>query len=343
MRMSIEGAPRFPAGLSVAPMMDWTDRHCRYFHRLLAPSAVLYTEMVHSAAIVRSDHARLLDNREVHGPVVLQIGGCDPQEMAEAAAIGAGYGFAQININVGCPSDRVQSGRFGACLMAQPERVAACVQAMRERVDVPVTVKTRIGIDDHDSDAFFARFVDTVAAAGCDTFVVHARIAVLAGLSPKQNREVPPLNYARVHRLKSRRPELTVVLNGGLTQTDQVSAHAGRVDGVMIGRAAYHNPWLLTQLERLHNPAYVAPEREAVLMEMANYAERQVAQGIPLRAIARHTLGLFQGLPGARAFRRTLSESMPEPGASPDLLRRALAPRVRMRRRAQAPPSSQTR
>ncbi len=312
------------ARLSVAPMMDWTDRHCRYLHRMLAPEALLYTEMVHCAAVVRGDTGRFLDPGEVEGPVALQLGGCDPAEMAAAARLGEQYGYAAININVGCPSDRVQSGRFGACLMASPDVVAECVRAMRAAVSVPVTVKTRIGIDDHDSDAFLDAFVDETANAGCRDFVVHARIAVLAGLSPKQNREIPPLNYARVARLKARRPELSIVVNGGIRERAAVDEHLAHFDGVMIGREAYNNPMFLAQLDAHLSATRAVPDRGEVFARYIDYAERQRAAGIPLRAVARHTLGLFQGQPGARRFRRVLGEGMQRQDAGTDLMWRAL-------------------
>ena len=311
--------------ISVAPMMDWTDRHCRFFHRLLAPTALLYTEMVHCAAVIRGDRERLLDSGGVQGPVALQLGGSNPHDMAEAANIGAQFGYDEININVGCPSDRVQSGQFGACLMARPHVVADCFARMHARVDVPVTVKTRIGIDDQDSDAFFFDFVDRVAEAGCRTFIVHARIAVLAGLSPKQNREVPPLNYARVYRLKERRPELNIVINGGLRTLAEVQAQRGHVDGVMIGRAAYQTPYFLAELHHALNADAPLPTRVAVMAELMRYARAQAASGIPLRAVARHTLGLFQGQPGARRFRRVLSEGMHHKSAGVSVLEDALA------------------
>ena len=320
--------------LCVAPMMDWTDRHCRYLHRLLAPTALLYTEMVHSAAVVRGATGRLLDNGEARGPVALQLGGSDPEEMAAAARRGEEFGYAEININVGCPSDRVQSGQFGACLMARPELVAACVARMRSAVSIPVTVKTRIGIDDLDSDEFFYRFVDTVAAAGCDVFVVHARIAVLAGLSPKQNRDVPPLNYARVQRLKRRHPELKIVINGGIREVATLREQLAVVDGVMVGREAYRNPYVLTSMSRAVDPACVPPSRREVLAAYADYAERQLAAGVPLRAVARHTLGLFQGQPGGRQFRRVLSEQMHGAAADVDVLWRAFSATERAARAA---------
>src|SRR6202795_857834 len=237
--------------LSVAPMMEWTDCHCRFVHRLFAPHALLYTEMIVSTALVRGDARRLLEHSAAEHPVALQLGGCDPKELAAAARIGAAAGFAEINLNVGCPSDRVQNGSFGACLMLKPALVADCLKAITQATQLPVTVKCRIGIDDRDDYEFFAAFVDAVAAAGIDALIVHARAAVLAGLSPKQNREIPPLNYQHVYRLKRERPELTVILNGGLTDRAEICAHvAAGLDGVMLGRAAYHRPALLAELEQ---------------------------------------------------------------------------------------------
>lgn len=317
--------------LAVAPMMSWTDRHCRYFLRLLSPRARLYTEMVTAAAVLRGDRQRLLHFDPAEHPVALQLGGNDPSEMAAASRIGAGFGYDEININIGCPSDRVQNGAFGACLMSNPALVAACVRAMRAATDVPVTVKTRIGIDDglkdRDSDAFLRDFVEPVAAAGCDTFVVHARKAILAGLSPKENRSVPPLDYGRVYRLKDEHPDLTIVLNGGLTGADEALAHLRHVDGVMIGREAYQNPWFLTELERRLGapPANVPDSRHDVVRHMLPYIESRLAAGAELKQIARHMLNLFSGRPGARHWRRYLSEHAHRPGAGPEVIEGALA------------------
>jgi tRNA-dihydrouridine synthase A len=310
-------------------MMDWTDRHCRYFLRLLSPHARLYTEMVTAKAVVHGNDARLLRFDRAEHPVALQLGGSDPGEMAEAARIGAGAGYDEININIGCPSDRVQNGKFGACLMAQPRTVAACVRAMRDAVAVPVTVKTRIGIDDHDSYAFLSDFTETVAAAGCDTFVVHARIAILEGLSPKDNRSVPPLDYDRVYRLKREHPELTIVINGGVASADEIASHLERVDGVMIGREAYQNPWFLTEIERRFCGGSAPSSRLDVLDRLVPYVERELAAGTELKHIARHVLGLFAGQPGARAWRRHLREQAPRPGAGVDVLHDAVE-RLRM-------------
>ena len=305
-------------------MMDWTDRHCRYFMRLLTPSALLYTEMVTAAAIHHGDYAALLEFDAAEHPVALQVGGSDPGLMAEAARRGGEFGYDEININVGCPSDRVQSGQFGACLMARPEVVAECLRAMQADTDVPVTVKTRIGIDDEDSYAFLRHFVNVVAEAGCRKFVVHARVAILDGLSPKENRSVPPLKYERVFRLKDDLPDLEIVLNGGLTTVGQVDDVLDRVDGVMIGRQAYHDPYFLALLEQHFNPGWRAPDRHSVVADMLPYIERELAGGERLGRITRHMLGLFAGQPGARAWRRHLSENAFREGAGPEVLIDAL-------------------
>ena len=307
-------------------MMDWTDRHCRYFHRLLSPSALLYTEMVTAAALLHGDAERLLAFSPEERPVVLQLGGCDPDAMARAARLGAGAGYDAININVGCPSDRVQDGQFGACLMDRPELVAECWRAMAEAVDIPVTVKTRLGIDGKDSDEFFLRFVETVADAGCRTFIVHARIAILEGLSPKENRTVPPLNYERVHRLKRERPDLDVVVNGGITSVAETREQLATADGIMIGRAAYQTPWLLAELERAFGDPDAAPaSRHAVVQSMLPYIETHLADDGRLHQVTRHMLGLFAGCPGARRWRRTLSEGVHHPDAGIGVVEAALA------------------
>jgi tRNA-dihydrouridine synthase A len=311
--------------LTVAPMMDWTDRHCRYFHRLLSPHARLYTEMVTSAALVRGGQLRLLEHSHEEHPVALQLGGSDPVELAEAARLGAAAGYDEINLNVGCPSDRVQSGSFGACLMREPALVGDCVRAMRDAVSVPVTVKCRIGVDDQDAYADLQHFTETMMAAGVEILVVHARKAWLQGLSPKENREIPPLDYERVYRLKREFPGLVVVINGGITSVEQVREHLDRVDGVMLGRSAYHDPYLLARLEAdLYG--LPLPERAAVLEHMRVYIEAELRRGTQLKHISRHILGLFQGEPGARAFRRTLSEGAHLPGAGWSLIEQALVP-----------------
>ncbi|MFC4763976.1 tRNA dihydrouridine(20/20a) synthase DusA [Dyella koreensis] len=311
---------------SVAPMMDWTDRHCRYFHRLLSPRARLYTEMVTSAALVRGKQLRLLEHSQQEHPVALQLGGSEPKELAEAARYGAEAGYDEINLNVGCPSDRVQSGKFGACLMREPALVGDCVKAMRDAVDVPVTVKCRIGVDDQDDYAGLQHFTETMIAAGVEILVVHARKAWLQGLSPKENREIPPLDYERVYRLKREFPQLMVIINGGITTVEQVQAHIAQVDGVMLGRAAYHDPYLLARVEAaLYGEPL--PERDEVLRHMRPYIEAELARGTSLKHISRHLLGLYQGEPGARGFRRLISEGAHLPGAGWDLIEQAMAPR----------------
>ena len=310
--------------LSVAPMMEWTDTHCRAFHRVLAPGAWLYSEMVTEAAIRHGKRDRLLAFDASEHPVALQLGGSDPAGLAEAARIGAGYGYDEINLNCGCPSERVQAGRFGACLMNEPQLVAECVAAMRAAVDVPVTVKTRIGVDGSEGFAFVSRFVETVAAAGCGLFVIHARKAWLKGLSPKENREVPPLDYPMVHRLKQAFPHLAIIINGGVASLDEVAAQLGHVDGVMIGREAYQSPWFLAELTRASGSE--APVSRAAAVEAYRpYMARQLEHGVPLRAMTRHMLGLFNGQPGGRAWRRCLSEQAGRPGAGLDVLDEALA------------------
>jgi tRNA-dihydrouridine synthase A len=310
--------------ISVAPMMDWTDTHCRYFMRLLSPGARLYTEMVTAAAIVHGDSDRFLRFNDEEHPVALQLGGSRPDWMAQATAKAAGYGYDEININVGCPSDRVQSGQFGACLMASPDLVAECVVAMRKETDIPVTVKSRIGIDDRDSYDFLKAFIEPVAAAGCQRFIVHARIAILEGLSPKENRTIPPLDYERVYRLKRDYPELEIIINGGLASLKQVDTVLERVDGAMIGRQAYHQPYFLAELEHHINATWVMPSREEIVEKMVPYIDRQVAGGTSLNSITRHMLGLFAGQPGARAWRRYISEHAHRDGAGSEVLINAL-------------------
>ena len=321
-----------PAGqlrLSVAPMMDWTDTHCRVFHRLLAPHARLYTEMVHANAVIHGDRARLLALDPVEHAVALQLGGSEPELLAQAARIGVEAGFDEINLNCGCPSDRVQAGRFGACLMREPQLVADSVAAMIDACatldrGVPVTVKCRLGVDDdHDFDHFLA-FIDTVAAAGCGMFVVHARNAWLKGLSPKENREVPPLRYDWAYRLKRERPRLQVIVNGGIATQEEATAHLAHADGAMLGRAAYHDPYLLHRLD----VAWFGGElrtRGELLRALQPYVEAQLARGVFLKHITRHLLGLFAGERGGRAFRQVLSEGAHRPGADWSLVERALA------------------
>jgi tRNA-dihydrouridine synthase A len=312
---------------SIAPMMEWTDRHCRSFHRMLTRRALLYSEMVTADAVLHGDRERLIGFDTGQHPVALQLGGSDSAKLARAAAIGAEWGYDEINLNVGCPSDRVQSGRFGACLMAEPDLVASCLAAMEAAAaPVPVTVKCRIGIDDQDPEDALPRFVRAVAAAGVGTVIVHARKAWLAGLSPKQNRDVPPLDYELVYALKRMFPELTIVLNGGIDTLEQARAHLAHVDGVMMGRAAYQDPALLLDVDAtiFGAPAPSRTRHEAVQLFLP-VIEEKLAAGVPLAAITRHMLGLFNGFPGARRWRRTLAEDARVPGAGLEVIARALA------------------
>jgi len=314
-----------PHKFCVAPMMDWTDRHCRVFHRLLTRHARLYTEMVTANAVLHGERARLLALDPSEYPVALQLGGADPAALAEAAAIGEAFGYDEINLNVGCPSDRVQEGRFGACLMSEPDLVAACIAAMQARVSIPVTVKCRIGVDAQDSEADLQRFVATVAAAGCRTFVVHARKAWLDGLSPKENREVPPLDYGRVYRLKASRPDLMIVLNGGIADLDAAHAHLAHVDGVMLGRAAYQTPYLLAEVDcRFFGASAPVASRAEVIHGLIQHIAQHLQTGGRLNNVVRHVLGLYHGQPRARAFRRHLSENAVKDGAGIGVLLEAL-------------------
>ena len=314
-----------PWRLCVAPMMDWTDRHCRYFHRLLSADARLYTEMVTTGALLHGDAERLLAfNLEEH-PVALQVGGNDPGELAASAQLAAQHGYDEINLNVGCPSDRVQRGRFGACLMLEPATVRDGVAAMREAVDVPVTVKCRLGVDEFESWDFFTDFVGMVRESGCEVFIVHARKAWLSGLSPKENRQIPTLRYEWVYRLKAEQPDLTVVLNGGLETVEDIGEALHHVDGVMLGRAAYHTPWVLYEAQRALFDGDLDLEREQVVAAMSEYLARQTADGVPVKHVTRHMLGLFQGLPGARRWRRWISENAHRNDGDTRLLESALA------------------
>ncbi len=310
--------------ISIAPMMDWTDRHCRYFLRLLTPSAFLYTEMVTAAAVHHGDADRFLRFNEEEHPLALQLGGSNPEWMASATRKASAYGYDEININVGCPSDRVQSGQFGACLMAEPATVASCLKAMQTETSAPVTIKTRIGINDDDSDEFLRRFVVCLAEAGCRKFVIHARIAILEGLSPKDNRSIPPLNYERVYRIKREFPELAVVINGGLTELASIETALRHVDGAMIGRQAYHQPYFLAELEHHFNPGWALPERPEIVHAMLPYIESVLTAGEPLHRVTRHMLGLYAGQAGARAWRRHISENAHRPGAGAEVLINAL-------------------
>ena len=311
--------------LCVAPMMDWTDRHCRYFLRLISKHAFLYTEMITTGAILHGDAERALRFHPHERPLALQLGGSDPGDLAACARIAAQYAYDEINLNVGCPSDRVQTGRFGACLMTEPELVAECVSAMREATPIPVTVKTRIGIDDHDSYEFLCAFVAKVAAAGCATFIVHARKAWLHGLSPKENREVPPLHYEVVYRLKQDFPQLEIILNGGITDLAQAQAQLNKVDGVMLGRAAYHDPYILAEVDRrLYASTATPASRQAVIAQLLPYIASELNQGTRLHHITRHILGLFHGARGARAWRRYLSEHSHRDHAGVEVVQEAL-------------------
>jgi tRNA-dihydrouridine synthase A len=313
-----------PHRLCTAPMMDWSDRHCRFFFRTLAPHAVVYSEMITTGALVHGDRPRHLDFDAAEHPVALQLGGSDPAELAACARLGERWGYDEINLNCGCPSERVQRGAFGACLMAEPELVADCIAAMRDAVSIPVTVKHRLGIDRIEDYGFVRRFVAALARAGVRTFLVHARNAILKGLSPKDNREAPPLRYAEVHRLKREFPELEIVVNGGLTSWPQIEAELAHVDGVMLGRAAYHDPYSLAEIDSRLFGGVPPPSRGEIVRRMHRYAATQTAAGTTLRAIARHMLGLYQGQAGARAWRRMLSDAPSLARNDPALLLEAL-------------------
>jgi tRNA-dihydrouridine synthase A len=320
--MSLAQSRRF----AVAPMVDWTDRHCRFFHRRLTRHALLFTEMVVAEAVIRGPRERLLGFSPEEHPVALQLGGADPARLAEAARIGEGFGYDEINLNVGCPSDRVKSGTFGACLMRTPELVGDCVAAMKKAVAIPVTVKCRIGVDDQDPEEALDRLADAVVSAGADGIWVHARKAWLKGLSPKENREVPPLDYGRVHRLKQRLPHVFIGINGGLRSLAEAEAELAYVDGVMLGRLAYHEPEILAEVDRrFFGAEEEAPDPVAVVESMVPYIEARLAEGARLNNIVRHMLGLFHGRPGARAWRHTLSTAGNGPGAGVDVLGAALA------------------
>jgi tRNA-dihydrouridine synthase A len=299
--------------LCVAPMMDWTDRHCRYFLRQVSSTARLYTEMITTAALIHGDVDRHLAFSAEEHPVALQLGGSEPDELARCARIGERYGYDEINLNIGCPSERVQRGAFGACLMAEPDLVASCVKAMKDAVQIPVTVKHRTGIDKVEEYSFLRDFVGTVAEAGCRTFIVHARNAILKGLSPKENREIPPLKYEYVYRLKRELPGLEIVVNGGITTREAIEAHLRHVDGVMLGRAAYHDPWVVADVGRT---------RESVVRAMVGYCRRQ--NQVPMRSVTRHMLGLYHGMPRARLWRRMLSDARRLGQNRPELLLEAL-------------------
>jgi tRNA-dihydrouridine synthase A len=307
-------------------MLDWTDRHCRYFLRLISTKAVLYSEMVTTGAILHGDRDRHLQFNNEEQPVALQLGGSDADALAECAKIAEDYGYNEVNLNVGCPSDRVQNGRFGACLMFEPELVATCIDAMQQQVSIPVTVKSRIGVDEHDSYEALSNFIEVIAATGCQTFIIHARKAWLKGLSPKQNREIPPLCYDTVKQVKQDFPKLEIIINGGIDTLPKVTEQLKWVDGVMIGREAYHNPWLLSEVDRLFYGKNIAPKgRHEVIEAFMPYAELQLKQGVRMHSMTRHLLGIFQGKPGARAWRRYLSENANKKGTGTEVLSEALA------------------
>ncbi|MEY3881171.1 MAG: hypothetical protein RIQ94_1967 [Pseudomonadota bacterium] len=306
-------------------MLDWTDRHCRYFHRLISDHAFLYTEMLTTGALIHADHHRFLQFNTAENPVAFQLGGSNPRELALCAKMIEDYGYDEVNLNVGCPSDRVQNGRFGACLMAEPKLVAECVATMKQAVSIPVTVKSRIGIDDRDSYEELVQFVTTVASAGCTSFIIHARKAWLSGLSPKQNRDIPPLRYDVVYQIKQDFPQLEIILNGGITTLDQAAEALQQVDGVMMGREAYHNPYVLAEVDRRFYGVSREPRSRDVIFDLLMpYIQQQLAEGVRLNSISRHILGLFHGELGARAWRRHLSENVCKPGADIQVLLDAL-------------------
>ncbi|MGJ4931215.1 tRNA dihydrouridine(20/20a) synthase DusA [Bradyrhizobium sp. HKCCYLRH3095] len=320
--MQIDQLHRF----AVAPMMDWTDRHCRAFHRLLSRRALLYTEMVTTGAVIHGDRKRLLGFDASEHPVALQLGGSDPADLATSARIGEDFGYDEINLNVGCPSDRVKDGRFGACLMAEPALVAACVAAMKRVVKIPVTVKCRTGIDDQDPEVALDALADAVVDAGADALIVHARKAWLNGLSPKENRDIPPLDYDRVYRLKARLPQVPVIINGGIGSIEAAQKHLAHVDGVMLGRAAYQEPWRLLDVDPvLFDEPSPHRDMKDALAALEPYIERQIGQGMRLHAITRHLVGAYHAVPGARAFRRHLAERGVKPEAGIEVLREAVA------------------
>lgn len=310
---------------NAAPMMDWSDKHCRYFWRLLTKSAVFYTEMITTGALLYGDHSHLLNFNQEEHPLALQLGGSDPAALARCATMAEDWGYDEVNLNCGCPSDRVQNNMIGACLMGEPELVAECIARMSDAVKIPVSVKHRIGIDDMEDYEGMANFVSTVASAGCKTFIVHARKAWLKGLSPKENREIPPLQYDKVIQLKRDFPQLEIIINGGINSLDQCENLLENVDGVMLGREIYSNPYLLAEVDqRIYGKRDIRPTRGQVMEQFMRYCEEQIANGVRLNHMTRHILGLYQGIPGARAFRRVISEEAHKNDASIDVLKRAV-------------------
>lgn len=312
-----------PKVLSVAPMMDWTDRHDRYFLRLFNPHVRLYTEMVTTGALVHGDRERFLKFDALEHPLALQLGGSNAADLTACTKMAEDWGYDEVNLNVGCPSDRVQQNKIGACLMAEPDLVAECIDAMQAAVKIPVTVKHRIGIDNLDDYEHLEKFVRTVAATGCQTFIVHARIAILAGLSPKENREIPPLRYEDVYRLKREFPQLEIHINGGIKTVAEIAEHWQHTDGVMVGREAYHNPWLLAQALPLFDENAVLPTRESILEQYMDFMAREMADGVPLTQMTRHILGLYQGMAGARRWRQHISDHAHRKGATLDVVKQA--------------------
>ncbi len=311
--------------LCVAPMLDWTTKHCRYFHRILSKQAVLYTEMVTTGALLHGDKHRYLEFNDKESPIALQLGGSSPHDLAVCAQLAEEYGYNEVNLNVGCPSDRVQNGRFGACLMAEPELVAECIATMQEKVAIPITVKSRIGIDDLDAYEDLTNFINIIADAGCETFILHARKAWLSGLSPKQNRDVPPLRYDVVKQIKRDFPHLNIIINGGISSIAQANELLTELDGVMIGREAYHNPYMLSAVDNsLYAQQTEIKSRIAVVEELIPYLQMQLSEGVRLQSMTRHILGLFHGVAGARAWRRHLSEYAPKANADENVVLRAL-------------------
>jgi len=312
--------------LCIAPMMEWTDRHYRYLVRLMTKHTRLYTEMVTSGALIHGDRKRFLQFNDSEHPIALQLGGSEPNEMAQSAKWGEEAGYDEININVGCPSDRVQAGRFGVCLMREPNQVADCIKAMKRQVTIPITVKCRIGVDNDDSYEFLTNFVDSVVDAGCETLIVHARKAWLKGLNPKQNREIPELDYERVYTLKKNYPGLNIVINGGIDSVDQIKQHLSHVDGVMIGRHAYKHPEFLLKVDQALYQLENSPQLSMndIMLQYASYIERNMEVGTPLKSMTKHILNVYQGIPGAKLWRRHLSENMHKPGAGVDLIHQGL-------------------
>jgi tRNA-dihydrouridine synthase A len=299
--------------LSIAPMMDHTDKHFRYFMRLLSKHAVLYTEMITTGAIIHGDRQRFLDFNNAEHPLAIQLGGSNPDDLAECAKIAESEGYDEVNLNIGCPSDRVQNGQFGACLMSNENLVAECINKIKSAIKIPVTIKTRIGIDDLDSYEFLFNFIKTTNKSGCDTFIIHARKAILSGLSPKENREIPPLNYERVHNIKQDFPKLNITINGGFTELDQIKSQLEYVDGVMVGRAAYQNPFMLAEADNfIFENTKLSPTRESILSDYRKYAEEQLQQGERIKNLTRHIIGLYQRQPGARKYRQLLSAAISE-------------------------------